>query len=262
MRKLLLILATGLIITTFLAAGCGEESVTPTTGGTTNENGVEDDTPVTTGLAVENAAEARDTAIDYLHERGYAEAPDTNMTWQEEDTTPDQLVGASDKVYTSGDWSIGVSYPVVLLENTIYTVKVRGNLSGWSWEGRVNAYGEVTEITRPIQITEETSREMAEEFVRNSPTFQFDGMPETLVLTGTMTARCPFCWVYVFEFDSRQGGYGDRTGQMLIQVITHHRAVIAVEQMAVTSAVMDETWDMLRQVTVEAGAGREVTETR
>ena len=72
-------------------------------------------------------------------------------------------------------------------------------------------------------------------------------MDDTLNLVDTLTARCPYCWAFIFEFDSRQAGYGDRTGQMLAQVITPHRAVISVEQLEVVSAVMDERWDMLSQ---------------
>ena len=96
-------------------------------------------------------------------------------------------------------------------------------------------------------FSQEESQEIAEEFLRNSPTFVFDGMEETLELVDTLTARCPSCWAFIFEFDSRHAGYGDRTGQTLAQVITPHRAVIGVEQGKLNSAVMDEKWDMLEQ---------------
>ncbi len=66
-------------------------------------------------------------------------------------------------------------------------------------------------------------------------------------MTDTQTAGCPSCWEFTFEFDSRHAGYGDRTGQVLAQVITPHRAVVTVEEGEVTSAVMDGKWDMLRQ---------------
>jgi len=38
-----------------------------------------------------------------------------------------------------------------------------------------------------------------------------------------------------FEFDSAHAGYGGRTGQVVAEVITHHRASITVEQMKVVS---------------------------
>lgn len=102
-------------------------------------------------------------------------------------------------------------------------------------------------IPSPVYITEEQSRKIAEEFVRKEATFAFDGMEETLVLTETLVLRCPACWEFVFEFDSGHAGYGDRTDQMLAQVITHHRAVVTVVGGDVTRAIMDERWDMIAQ---------------
>ena len=53
--------------------------------------------------------------------------------------------------------------------------------------------------------------------------------------------------MFVYRFDSRQAGYGDRTGQMLAQVITPHEAYVTVENNVVVSAIMDAKWDMLAQ---------------
>ncbi len=120
----------------------------------------------------------------------------------------------------------------------IVTVSLAALLIGACQSEPAPAPGE--EVSPPIQVSEESSQKIAEEFVRNSPTFSFDGMEETLKLTNTLTARCPYCWVFIFEFDSRAAGYGGRTGMMLAQVITHHRSVIAVDQHEIESAVMDE----------------------
>jgi hypothetical protein len=46
-------------------------------------------------------------------------------------------------------------------------------------------------------------------------------------------------------FDSAHGGYGNREGQMLTQVITPHKMGIVVSEGKVISAVTDETWDEL-----------------
>lgn len=97
------------------------------------------------------------------------------------------------------------------------------------------------------QFTAEQSQQIAEQFVRSSPTFTYDGMEETLSLTESQTAGCPSCWEFTFAFDSRHAGYGDRTGQVLAQVITPHQVVVSVEEGEVISAIMDGKWDMLRQ---------------
>ncbi|MBN1160593.1 MAG: hypothetical protein JXA17_01400 [Dehalococcoidales bacterium] len=91
-------------------------------------------------------------------------------------------------------------------------------------------------------VSQDESRNIAEAFVKADATYIFDGMPETLELTGT--TQTDNGWQFTYEFDSRHAGYGDRTGQILAQVITHHVAVVAVESGKVTSAIMGGVWDM------------------
>lgn len=91
----------------------------------------------------------------------------------------------------------------------------------------------------------EASRQKAEEFVRMEATFRFDGITETLKTTGTTSIAGG--WRYTIEFDSRHAGYGNRSGQVLAQVITHHVAEVTVQAGLVTEAIMDEAWDMMEQ---------------
>jgi len=106
--------------------------------------------------------------------------------------------------------------------------------------------------TAPVEdaedrITEEAARELAKQFVQNSPTFAFDGIEESLELVETLYPDIENSWTFVFHFESRHAGYADRTGQMLAQVITSHDAVVTVEQGKVKSAFLDEKWDMVNQ---------------
>jgi hypothetical protein len=97
----------------------------------------------------------------------------------------------------------------------------------------------------PVSVDE--SRTIAREYVIGSPTFQYDGMEDTLVLARTETLRCPYCWEFEFEFDCRHPGYGDRTGLVLLQVVTPHTARVKVSQGEVTDALLDGTWNMIQQ---------------
>ena len=106
---------------------------------------------------------------------------------------------------------------------------------------------EAGQITGPVGISQEESQEIARQYVINEPTFVFDGMAETLALVNTTTLKCPYCWEFVYQFDCRQAGYGNRTGLMVAQVITSHTARIIVQEGKVTSAVMDGSWDMMGQ---------------
>jgi hypothetical protein len=99
-------------------------------------------------------------------------------------------------------------------------------------------------------ISQEESQEIARQYVINDPTFQFDGMMDTLTLVSTTTLKCSNCWEFVYQFDCRQAGYGNRTGLMVAQVITLHTARIIVQDGKVTSAVMDSNWDMMGQKTI------------
>ena len=100
--------------------------------------------------------------------------------------------------------------------------------------------------SQPSTGSRERSQEIALEFVRLETTFRFDGIPETLEVTGTTSVGNG--WQFTIEFDSRQAGYGNRSGQMPAQVITHHTAEITVQGgLGVTKAVMDGVWDMVNQ---------------
>lgn len=202
---------------------------------------------LTPDLEVRDATEARDAALNYLRQLEARSVPGMGTVWQEEDITPQGMVGWVNKEFVSDGWTVKVDYPVVSLENTVYQIVLSSFKLGWHWKGSVQADGTVTEVSPFTQMSQEESQRIAAEFLRSSPTLVFDGMADTLRLADTLTAQCPYCWVFIFEFDSRQAGYGDRTGQALAQVITHHRAVITVEQHEIVSAVMDDKWDMISQ---------------
>ena len=106
-----------------------------------------------------------------------------------------------------------------------------------------------------VEVSQEESEEIARNYLLNSSTFKFDGIEGTLELIATNEVTCPYCWEFVFEFQCRHAGYGDRTGQMLAEVITPHTAEIIVEQGEVVSAIIDEQWDMMKQQMIEWDTG-------
>lgn len=103
-------------------------------------------------------------------------------------------------------------------------------------------------VQSPVGSRKESQR-VAKEFVRQETTFRFDGIPETLKVISTTSVGNG--WEYTIEFDSRHAGYGNRSGQILAQVITHHIAEVTVQAGLVTKAVMDGVWDMINQRTVD-----------
>ncbi len=99
----------------------------------------------------------------------------------------------------------------------------------------------------------EAAVQAAESWIRNSsPTFAFDGTGLELqaVERNAREGEAPAAYMMVFEFESRHAGYGDRSGEMLAQVITPHELEVRVEKdpksgrwkvvRAVTDGVFDE----------------------
>lgn len=97
--------------------------------------------------------------------------------------------------------------------------------------------------------TEEDSLRTAQKFVLDSPTYKYDG--GDLKHIGTEPLKCPYCWQFTFTFTSTHAGYGDRSGQMVAQVITSHTAKVIVEKGKVTHAVLDDDWDIIGQEMIE-----------
>lgn len=97
------------------------------------------------------------------------------------------------------------------------------------------------------QYSQDDSEKVARSFLEREATYRFDGMPDTLKLARTREIDPSISWEFVYEFQSRHAGYGDRTGQILLQVITPHEAKITVDKYQVTRAVMDERFDMITQ---------------
>jgi hypothetical protein len=93
---------------------------------------------------------------------------------------------------------------------------------------------------------EEAIVDLAREFVLSSPTFAFDGMEDTLEM-GAVIVLESFPEQYALEarFTSSHGGFGDRTDQVVTQVLTPHVMEIIISEGAVISAVTDGEWDEL-----------------
>lgn len=200
-----------------------------------------------------DAEEAFYTAVDWLRATYGDSAPAEGISWVVEDVevlgpSGQPLLGAAEKRIASDDWTAEITWAVVAPEYLQYAIVLMSPTLGRVWEGSVKAMGGQVMEEVPLQVmTMELAREVAWQFVRASPTYMSSGMSGTLVLVDSDVLRCPFCWSFVFEFESSDSGYGDTSGQVTLQVITPHRAVIAVQAMEVTEAVMDGRWDMLAQ---------------
>ena len=94
---------------------------------------------------------------------------------------------------------------------------------------------------------DEVDRRLAESFLRNSPTFRFDGLPDTVELLDRAAGDCETCVAYTFGFESSHPGYGDRTDLPLAAAVTPHEAIISIQEGLVTGARIDSIWDVIEQ---------------
>ncbi len=113
------------------------------------------------------------------------------------------------------------------------------------------------------QTGEDLARKTAIDFISTSPTFSFDGIKDSIVVQSTRTFdTSPPEYVVFLSFDSAHAGYGDRSDQVLAQVITNHNALIKVVNGKVVTAILDSgTWDELNQkMLIEDGTDNNSTE--
>ncbi len=90
--------------------------------------------------------------------------------------------------------------------------------------------------------------DMALKYLMGSPTFAYDGIPDSgNILDVVAMESFPVQYVVTIAFDCSHAGYGDRTGQILAQVITSHEIRVKIVEGWVVSAVIDGMWDELNQ---------------
>ncbi len=118
--------------------------------------------------------------------------------------------------------------------------------------------------TTPTSVPELTGSddavvELAIDFLKTSPTFAFDGIEDSIEVGPIISTRDfpPSIFRLTIGFSSSQPGYGDRSGQVLAQVITDHEIDITInrkdrlsEEFEVVAATIDGVWDEMNQLSL------------
>ncbi len=101
----------------------------------------------------------------------------------------------------------------------------------------------VEEIDLPIDLSAEeiTAQGIAQSWVEeNAQTYIYDGMG---LYHDSSTTQEDGSVVVKLGYSSRHGGFGDRTGMVLIPVITPHTIELTVQDGKVVRAVTDDSFD-------------------
>ncbi len=98
-----------------------------------------------------------------------------------------------------------------------------------------------TDVPHETESSLEESVALAEEWIRSySPTYLFDGSDLEFVYGEEIEEDV---FELYFEFISSAAGYGERTDQMLAQVITSHTVEVVVDDMSIVSVITDGVYD-------------------
>ena len=100
--------------------------------------------------------------------------------------------------------------------------------------------------------SDDVDRRLAESYLRNAPTFRYDGIAESVEFRGATSGECPGCRAYAFHFQSAGPGYGDRSALALEREITPHAATIVIQDGLVVAANVDGVWDVTTQTPMAA----------
>jgi hypothetical protein len=101
-----------------------------------------------------------------------------------------------------------------------------------------------------LSISGDEAKAIAEDWIKNAPTYSYDGSDLTLA-DYRSAENYPEEHILTYNFTSSHGGYGNRTGQMVTQVITNHTIEVTLYNSNVVSAVIDGVWDEKEQNMLE-----------
>jgi hypothetical protein len=111
---------------------------------------------------------AREVVLDFIRLNYGTSAPASDLVWSGDQVPTEGLVGLSTFQYTAYNWVMDIHFPVVAPDATIYTVAVQSS-SGFTWEGLVDAYGQVVTTAVTFDVPSGTE-EVAEPEPSLTPT--------------------------------------------------------------------------------------------
>lgn len=131
------------------------------------------------------------------------------------------------------------------------TVKVEPYSQEYMPEGLKKIDQALVDLSQYALTTSPAEAEaIAEDWIKNAPTYKYDGADLKLVNHVTMESF-PEQHSLTYTFISDHAGYGDRSDQMTAEVITDHTINIKMFQGLVATAVIDGTWDEMNQQTIQ-----------
>ncbi len=101
-------------------------------------------------------------------------------------------------------------------------------------------------------LTENDSKKIIDftrQFIIAGPTFSYDGIPETLEIVIVSADDSDSKFLLEGKFKTLYAGYGNRENLDLSEDITLHTITVSIVDEKIISAVIDNQWDELNQIT-------------
>ncbi len=168
-------------------------------------------------ISIDTPQAARNAAMLYIRDHYGLFVPTKNEAWNEEDITPQGMVGSSAYQYIAGNWSASVIFPLVPVNEIIYTVLITNEGINFAWEGVVEAFGQVSETS---STTGHLSAQHSDEIAQTpTPTATSTPTPGITTLTYTddtyrLALQYPSNWTITFTPPGRvtqSGGFAAKT---------------------------------------------------
>lgn len=138
---------------------------------------------------------------------------------------------------------VGVVEITLLQDNSSKTVKVDPYYDAYMPDNLQEIDQALRDLRQyAVSTSPEEAEEIAEEWIMNAPTYSYDGSSLTLEEHQVLETY-PEQHRLNYSFISSRAGYGNRSDEMLAQVITNHTIVVTVSGGEVTYAVIDGVWD-------------------
>lgn len=102
----------------------------------------------------------------------------------------------------------------------------------------------IAKITLPQATTIEQTQKIVEEWIKNQPTYKFDG--QNLTLKDAKELANDF-YRFLYDFETKHAGYGNRSRQQLEEKVTSHLLEITAQNSRVLYALIDGRWDEVEQ---------------
>ena len=90
-------------------------------------------------LIPDEVVQARDHALAFLVQHQIPNAPSLDLEWTGKNVTTSGVIGGSQFEFLSNDWQIRITFPIVAPDAVIYSVTISNSVSGFEWQGEVNA---------------------------------------------------------------------------------------------------------------------------